>query len=108
MKAQNVQSKIKVLVQCPNGHELFKTGITLANLYKTYAVRVDESQRIREGIDWEVVFTKMCMLTGREIDRASFEKGKNKDIDLCPMYKVAPGQMKLLPACTECAKIKEV
>ena len=68
----NTRSKEKVKIQCPKGHEMFPNGISITNLYKTFAVRVDESQ----GIGW---------LTFRT-------------------YKMAKGQMKLLPQCTECNK----
>jgi len=93
----------KIKLQCSEGHELFEKGITLATLYKSYGVRLDDSQKVLDGYDWDKAYEKMCRLApGGDIDRKSFEKGKSKDLDLCPTYKVTSGQMKLLPKCKLC------
>lgn len=99
---ENVQSKKKVKLLCPQGHELFPNGISFVSLYKTYAVRLDSSQCVAKGYDWDRAYDKMSSLTDGTIDRVSFDKGRNKDVVLCPTYKVGAGQMKLLPACKGC------
>lgn len=66
----NTRSKTKVKIHCPKGHDVFPNGISIANLYKTFAVRIDESQGVGST------------------------------------FKMAKGQMKLLPQCKECDKQK--
>jgi hypothetical protein len=92
------ESKIKVMLQCPRGHSLYKEGITVGALYKGKTIRLMKSQCVKKGYDWSKA-EKLCQKHGHTLTTIE----KNKNAAFCGTYRLNDIQWKRLQRkCREC------
>lgn len=80
----------KIMILCPKGHKVFETGILVKTLYKSHGIRIGLDQLVKEGYDWSDCI-KMMQRAGVSLE--AIEKGKSKEIGLCPTYQLTQHQM---------------
>ncbi len=95
----NVKSKQKVMVHCPNDHNLFPDGIAVKTLYDNFGVRLSDEQVIKKE--------QSSFVTGIYVSR----KGEDPDVAIqrarldayLLKFRLGEGQFKLLKrVCPEC------
>lgn len=105
MDSLKQKPKQKVKLQCPSGHEMYPNGITVKALYENFGVRLLESQKVKDGYDFDRAERIMRGMLERSGHQLSGNINRNKDVDLCPTYKLTSGQMSYVkPDCKECSK----
>lgn len=83
----------KIILLCPKGHKLFETGILIKTLYKSHGIRISQDQLVKEGYDWSKCIEFM-QKAGCALE--DIEKGKSKQVGLCPTYQLTQYQMDVM------------
>jgi len=105
----SLKPKQKVNLICPKGHVLYKDGITARQLYQKCGIRLQPSQRVKSGVDWDEVQRNMDRMLKKMEERegvtfaGTTKVWVNKDLKLCPTYQMTDPQMKSWRPCKYCA-----
>lgn len=94
-------AKLKISVQCPNGHSMYPNGVIVGNLYKDYGIRLLPNQEVDPGHDWSGANRFM---SANGFTRDEKMKARNKNLNYCPTYKLTQTQMNMLGnfKCKDC------
>lgn len=111
---QKPNQKINLL--CPQGHVLYKDGVKVGQLYQKYGIRLQKSQLVKIGFDWDKVKRDMERVLKRIEERegvkftpvTTTQIWTSKQLKLCPTYQLTDQQLKSWRPCKYCSVTDDI